>query len=295
MKKISILLSLLLLILLAVVACTDAATDAETDASTDGVTTPPETEVASEASTEADIPAETESTPAPDTDKVTEGPSEILTEVPTEAPTVPPEWLTYIETEKNIPTEAPTEAPTEPVGDTSKPVTLIDADQLNSEKGKYNLDNGIIANDDYVTIVPTGEDPYYYPAYNFLGARYVIIKYRTSNCDGLYMQIYLASSGTGPQDDSTMLEGQLVGDGEWQYLVIDTKPLIDAGKLNGKTVAYLRFDPLDPGYLRDENGEIVTEGTNKLRGTMPEGASIDVAYIAFCNAPDTMQNMEAEN
>ena len=275
MKKLLLLLSILLIALLTVAACNDSA-------STDGQATSADTgATVAEATTEALDPAETLA-------------ESIAPEEPTEAPTVPPEWLTYIETEKYIPTEAPTEAPTEPVGDTSKPVTLIDAEQLNTDKGKYNLDNGIVANDGYVTIVPTGEDPYYYPAYNFLGARYVIIKYRTSNCDGVYMQIYLASSGTGPQDDSTMLEGRLVGDGEWQYLVIDTKPLIDAGKFNGKTVSYLRFDPLDPGYLRDENGEILTEGTNKLRGTMPEGASIDVAYIAFCNAPDTMQNMEQQ-
>ncbi len=284
MKKAPILLSVLLLILLAVVACTNAS---DTEGATDTDTTSADTAV-----TEAELSTDTQEAPASPTDST----AEVPTETPTEAPTVPPEWLTYTETEKDIyiPTEEATEAPTEPVGDTSKPVTLIDADQLNTEKGKYHMDNGIVVNDGYITIVPSGEDPYYYPAYNFLGARYIIIKYRTATCDGLYMQLYLASSGTGPQDDSTMLEDRLIGDGEWHYLVIDTKPLIDKGKFNGKTVSYLRFDPLDPGYLRDENGNIITEGTNKLRGTMPDDASIDVAYIAFCNAPDTMQNMENE-
>ncbi len=272
MKKLPLLLALLLIALLTVVACNDSTADEEQNTA------------ASENTAVTEISAEPGTSAAPESE-----------EEPTEAPTVPPEWLTYIETEKYIPTEAPTEAPTEPVGDTSKPVTLLGPDRLNTDKGKYHMDNGIEVNDGYITIVPSGEDPYYYPAYNFLGARYVIIKYRTSNCDGLYMQLYLASSGEGPQDDSTMVEDRLIGDGEWHYLVIDTKPLIDAGKFNGKTVSYLRFDPLDPGYLRDENGEILTEGTNKLRGTMPDGASIDVAYIAFCNAPDTMQNMEKES
>lgn len=284
MKKVPILLSVLLLILLAVVACTNAS---DTEGATDTAAISADTAV-----TEAELPTDTQEASASPTDSTTEAP----TETPTEAPTVPPEWLTYTETEKDIdiPTEEATEAPTEPVGDTSKPVTLIDTDQLNTDKGKYHMDNGIVVNDGYITIVPSGEDPYYYPAYNFLGARYVIIKYRTATCDGLYMQLYLASSGTGPQDDSTMLEDRLIGDGDWHYLVIDTKPLIDKGKFNGKTVSYLRFDPLDPGYLRDENGNIVMDGTNKLRGTMPDNASIDIAYIAFCNAPDTMQNMENE-
>lgn len=283
MKKTLILLSVLLLILLAVAACTNASDTEGTD---------PAATSADTVLTEAELPTDTEEVPDSPTDSATEAP----TETPTEAPTVPPEWLTYTETEKDIyiPTEEATEAPTEPVGDTSKPVTLIDAEQLNTEKGKYHMDNGIVVNDGYITIVPSGEDPYYYPAYNFLGARYIIIKYRTATCDGIYMQLYLASSGTGPQDDSTMLEDRLIGDGEWHYLVIDTKPLIDKGKFNGKDVSYLRFDPLDPGYLRDENGNIITEGTNKLRGTMPDDASIDVAYIAFCNAPDTMQNMGNE-
>ena len=146
-----------------------------------------------------------------------------------------------------------------------------------------------------MTIVPTGEDPYYYPDYNFSGARYVVVKYRTANCDGLYMQLYLASNGTGPQDDSTMVQDRLVGDGEWHYLVIDTQSLMNAGKYDGKTVAYLRFDPLDPGYALDENGKIMTdENGNKLRGSMPDGASLDVAYIAFCHAPDTMEKLESQ-
>ena len=275
MKKLLLFLSLLLVLLLAVAACDKKSGEAETQ---DGST---------EAIQETTQPAE----PG-------ESPSDISTEAPTEAPTVPPEWLTYTETEKiiEIPTEAPTEAPTEDLGDPTVPVTVLGTDKLTSNNGIYHLDNGIVDNGDYVTIVPTGEDPYYYPAYNFLGGRYIIIKYRTANCDGVYMQVYLASSGTGPQDDSTMLQAQLVGDGNWNYLVIDTKPLRNAGKYDGKTVAYLRFDPLDPGYALDADGEIMKdENGNSLRGSMPEGASLDVAYIAFCNAPDTMQNLESES
>ncbi len=273
MKKILILLALCLAAMLVVVACNEnpSTEDPATDVPTGAV-------------------AESEVTKAPSL--------EVTSEEPTEAPTVPPEWLTYTETEKiiEIPTEAPTEAPTEDPKDTTKPVTVLGTDKLTSNKGIYHLDNGIADNGDYVTIVPTGEDPYYYPGYNFLGARYVVIKYRTSNCDGLYMQLYLASNGTGPQDDSTMIQDKLVGDGNWNYLVIDTQSLIDSGKYNGTTVAYLRFDPLDPGYKLDENGKIVTDGNgNKLRGTMPEGASLDVAYIAFCHAPDTMQKMETQS
>ena len=270
MKKILILLSLLLAALLTVVACQKASDPLDL----------PGTEAPT-----ADVSALT-------TER--EGP----TESPTEAPTVPPEWLTYTETDKviEIPTEAPTEAPTEEPKDTSKPVTVLSVDKLTSTKGIYHLDNGIIDHGDYVTIVPTGEDPYYYPDYNFLGGRYVVIKYRTSSCDGIYMQVYLASSGTGPQDDSTMLQDQLIGDGNWHYLVIDTKPLMNSGKYDGETVAYLRFDPLDPGYALDGNGQIMTdERGNKLRGEMPADAALDVAYIAFCHAPDTMEKLEAQS
>lgn len=272
MKKILILLSLLLIALLTVAACNESSDPSDTT---------------------GDLSATDAQTEAPDGSVV-----DTPTEEPTEAPTVPPEWLTYTETEKIVetPTETPTEAPTEELKDASKPVTVLGVDKLTSTQGIYNLDNGFVDHSDYVTIAPTGEDPYYYPAYNFAGARYIVVKYRTSNCDGLYMQLYLASNGTGPQDDSTMVQDQLVGDGEWHYLVIDTKSLIDAGKYNGETVAYLRFDPLDPGYALDENGEIVTnENGTKLRGTMPEGASIDVAYIAFCHAPDTMEKLESES
>ncbi len=273
MKKLLLCLSLLLIVTLVIAACGGKNNETETD--TGSV----------EATQDATEPSE------PD-----ESASDASTEVPTEAPTVPPEWLTYTETEKiiEIPTEAPTEAKTEATDDPTTPATVLDTDKLISNKGIYHLDNGIIDHGDYVTIVPTGEDPYYYPAYDFPGGRYIIIKYRTSNCDGVNMQVYLASSGTGPQDDSTMLEGQLVGDGNWNYLVIDTQPLINSGKYNGKTVAYLRFDPLDPGYARDENGEILKDANgNNLRDTMPEGATLDVAYIAFCHAPDTMQNLES--
>lgn len=219
-------------------------------------------------------------------------------EVPTEAPTVPPEWLTYDETEKviEIPTSAPTEEPeTEAPADPAVPAIVLGTDELTSQQGIYDLANGFTVTDGYVTITPTGADPYYYPKYSFTGARYIIIKYRTSNCDGVYMQAYLASSGTGPSDDGTMVQGRLVGDGNWNYLVIDTQPLIDAGKYDGKTVSYLRFDPLDPGYALDENGEKYKDaGGHWVRATMPAGATVDVAYIAFCHAPDTMQNLEAE-
>ena len=266
MKKLWICLSLLLTVVLMAAACNEK--ENVPDSETEKGTVADETESAADHETEA----------------------------PTEAPTVPPEWLTYIETEKviEIPTEVPTEAETEAPGDPTTPVTVLGTDKLTSTKGIYHLDNGIADNGDYVTIVPTGEDPYYYPDYHSPGGRYVIIKYRTSNCDGIYMQVYLASSGTGPQDDSTMLQGQLIGDGSWHYLVIDTKPLMNAGKYDGKTVAYLRFDPLDPGYALDENGEILEDANgNKLRAAMPEGATLDVAYIAFCHAPDTMQNLES--
>lgn len=265
MKKLLVVLSLLLAASMTAVACNQAGDHDDPEAS--GL---PET-------------------------NVSETPSAEATEEPTEAPTVPPEWLTNLETEKviEIPTEAPTEPVTEAVGDPAVPATVLGIDKLTSIQGRYNLEKGIADNGDYVTIVPTGEDPYYYPAYNFSGGRYIIIKYRTSTCDGVNMQVYLASNGTGPSDDSTMLEAPLVGDGNWNYLVIDTQPLIDAGKYDGKTVAYLRFDPLDPGYKRDENGEIMMEGSTKLRETMPENATVDVAYIAFCHAPDTMQNLES--
>ena len=79
MKKLLLFLSLLLVLLLAVAACDKKSGEAETQ---DGST---------EAIQETTQPAE----PG-------ESPSDISTEAPTEAPTVPPEWLTYTETEKII-------------------------------------------------------------------------------------------------------------------------------------------------------------------------------------------------
>ena len=107
------------------------------------------------------------------------------------------------------------------------------------------------------------------------------------------MQTFLDSYTDGPKDDSTMVQGALIGDGQWHYLVLDTKPIMDIGEYDGEYVSHIRFDPLESGYVLDENGNRLEDEEGRFpRQPLPEGASVDVAYIAFCHAEDTMQNLE---
>lgn len=279
MKKLLLCLSLLLVLVLVAVACDSAPVDGgETQANTGDAIADATNEVTDAATLEEATPTDAATLPV---EEPTEAPTEAPTEEPTEAPT-----------------EAPTEPATEP--DPTIPAHIIDAEMLADQtiiQSPHSHDlkgeNAVVLNDGYVTITPDAGDPYYYPERYFDGARYIIIKYRTTNADGAVMQVYLDSYSEGPKDDSTMLQGTLVGDGEWHYLVLDTQPLMDSYDYDGEFVSHLRFDPLESGYLLDENGEkYQDEDGFWARNPLVTGASVDVAYIAFCHAENTMEIYE---
>ena len=259
MKKLLLIAILMLALVFTVVACT---TD-EPAVTTDGETTA------------APVP---ETTAEPDDDT-------------TAAPetTVAPETTAAPETTEEVTTEEQT---TEEVttADPSLPVNLFDAEAL-KPAAPMNITSAEIV-DGVLHVVPSNADPYWTAFGKVDGARYVAIRYR-SDATGADIQFYLASTGDGPVDDSTMLRQPIIADGEWHLIVIDTQPLIDAGKYDGKFVSYFRFDPLEAGYILDENGEpYKPDGQNYARYELPEGSSIDVDYIGFFNSVEYAEDWD---
>ncbi len=141
--------------------------------------------------------------------------------------------------------------------------------------------------DDHLHIVPTIGDPYYVPFSQVTGGRYIAIKYRSDNAEGMAIQFYMASTGTGPVDDTTMLRQPINGDGEWHVALFDTQSMIDAGIYDGSYISYFRFDPMDCEYMLDENGERFQDDQGLwARYEIPVGAYIDIAYIAFFDSAE---------
>ena len=132
----------------------------------------------------------------------------------------------------------------------------------------------------YNHFVPTGPDPNFMLFNNQTGSRYVVIKYRTEYHANL--QVYLGSEGSGPKDDTTMLQDVLNSDGEWHLLILDTQELVDRGVYDGSTAAYLRFDVMEAGYILNEDGEPFRDANGTWqKEPLPNGATIDIAYLAF--------------
>ena len=267
MKKLLLIAILMLALVFTVVACTETPAGTDTTASDTTAETPTE-----EATTEAP----TEETPTEEV--TTEAPTEeVTTEEPTEAPT----------------TEAPTtEEPTEPeTVDPMAPANVFEAEDITTLTGQNGIASAEIV-DGVLHVVPNSPDPYWYPFASVEGARYVVIRYRT-DATGADIQFYIGSTGTGPSDDSTMLRQPAVADGEWHLAIIDTQSLIEAGKYDGATVAYFRFDPLEAGYMLDENGEpYKPDGTNFARYELPEGCSIDIDYVGFFHCVEAAEAYE---
>ncbi len=272
MKKHLILLALSLILAVSVVACNGNDTPNETTADTTVADTAQQ-ETPSESEEDTD-PADTD--PAKDTDP-SDGtdPEPETTEEPGET-TKEPET-----TEKpEVPTQPPVE--TDPA-ELMKPVSVFDADALNNDAGANYIES-MTRTDNYLTIIPNASDPHYYPFSNEDGGRYIAIKYR-SNAAGTAVQLYIASSGTGPLDDSSMLRQSTIADGQWHIAVFDTESLYNAGIYDYEYVSYFRFDPLECDYKLNEEGNPYMENGTYARYPMPEGASIDVQYIAFFNDP----------
>lgn len=275
MKKLLLVALLMLALVITAVACNGN----ETVETTAGETTAAQTPATAEPE---------DSTAAPETP--TEAP-----EVPTEAPEVPTEAPEVPTEAPEVPTQAPvvtTEPETEAPVDPMAPINVFEAADIQTITGgdPKNLTQDCVSIvDNYLHIVPIGADPYWYPFASVDGGRYVAIRYRT-DATGADMQLYIASSGNGPTDDTTMIRLAVVADGEWHLAVFDTQSLIEAGKYDGEYVSYFRFDPLEAGYLLNENGETYkNEDGSWARHTLPEGCYIDVEYIAFFNSAEAAE------
>ena len=334
MKKLLICLSLALVLVLTAVACTEGSVSDETAAGTGAVTeagaaTTVVTEAATKAATEATTAAATEAatqaavetnneTVAETNDEtVAETNNETVAEtndetvaetndetvvetvVETNAET-PVETAAPVETQPE--TQPETEPETEP--DPTVPAKVYTPDDIvwafELGNGGHHLvdDDGnymLVDNGDYVTITPTGGDSQFVLDRAVNGARYIIIKYRANaQCDGLTMQFYTDSWNDRPADDTVMVDGVINGDGEWHLMVLDTQDMEATDMYDGRFMSYFRFDPVDSGYKTDENGDLIGGGGNYERYDLPEGASIDVAFIALCHLPDVMGEVEGD-
>ncbi len=262
MKKLLIIALLALAVMLTMVACNTGDDPANDDTSTDSVAAESSFETDSENGT--DESAETQSDSESVTDSETETETETESETETEDPYAPTEfysadWLVGMD---NI---NPNEGTNEPVLDPTGT---------------------------YVTITPLTNDYYYYPLGSYFdGDRYVSIKYRTDNADGMSMQIYIGSDTI--HNDNDMLKLPVEADGEWHLAVFDAMLVNDQeiditgqtgtpGYYDGSFVSFFRFDPLDCDYiLNDEGMAWKDENDVWVRWDKPEGAYIDVEYIAF--------------
>lgn len=238
--------------------------------------------------TSVETPTEDPTEEEPTEEATTETPTEedLSEEVTTEKPTEKP---IEIPTEK--PTAKPTEAPTDPETDPMEPVNVFVAADISTVTSDSPIDltqDCLTLEDGYIHVVPGGPDPYWYPFAGVEGARYVAIRYRT-DATGADIQMYIGSTSNCPSDDSTMLRQPVIADSEWHVAIFDTQSIINTGKYDGTYVSYFRFDPLEAGYILDENGlPYKPDGLNYARYPLPEGCSIDVAYIGFFHNEDAV-------
>ena len=275
-KKLFILLALLVAMTLVFVACKDDPT-------------PPDDTTVADQPTEEPTQGEEDPTQAPDTDPETPEPG---TDEPDEPTTPAPDTD---EPETPAPDTDEPETPEPETADPMEPVNVFDAEDIQTVTGgdPNNMTQDCLTLEDgFVHIVPIGPDPYYYPFAGVDGARYVAIRYRT-DATGADIQMYIGSTGGGPSDDSTMLRQPVVADSEWHVAIFDTQSLIDAGKYDGKYVSYFRFDALEAGYKLNENGETYkNEDGTWARYSLPEGCSIDVAYIGFFHSEEAAKKYD---
>ena len=168
------------------------------------------------------------------------------------------------------------------------PVYIIKAKDMmitNANQMKYEKEDG------YVHFIPTGGDPNFLLFNNQTGSRYAVVKYRTEYQANI--QIFLGSEGSGPKDDTTMLEQALIADGQWHLAIFDTQTLVDRGVYDGTTAAFLRLDVMESGYVLDENGEPTKDANGAwLKLPLPEGSTIDIAYFAFFETEEKINKFE---
>ena len=246
MKKLLLIAILMLALVFTVAACKTEPTTNETTA---GETTA--------------APALVETTAEP-ADETTAAAPEETTVAPVETTEAP------VETTEAPAPETTEEPEPETTADPMLPVNVFEADDLSTLTGQNGLASVEIV-DGVLHVVPSSPDPYWYPFAGVDGARYIVVRYKT-DATGADVQLYIGSSGSAPTDDSSMLRVPATADGEWHLAIFDTQSLIDAGIYNGSYVSYFRFDPLEAGYMLDENGQpYKPDGLNYARYELPEG------------------------
>ena len=151
-----------------------------------------------------------------------------------------------------------------------KPVLLLEGEDLNVSGGSqmknvtYSYDKGS------VTLTPTGADPSYMIFREETGiAPFMAIRYRT-NTRGVEGEIHAASTGTSPNGRTDRITFDYIPNGQWHTAVVDLSE-IAAYDATAHTVTYLRYD-----FFHSGSG-------------MPNGASLEVEYIAFFDAADEAQ------
>ncbi len=181
-----------------------------------------------------------------------------------------------------------------PTFNTTDPMHVITAETLVKAQGSCGRFTTDLV-DDYCVVTPTGKDPYFYPMSSLdKPVKYVVIVYRSDSAVNTTIQFFMGSSGTAPEDDTSMLETAVVADGQWHAHGFDVQPLIDNGAYNGKNTTFFRFDPLESGYVLDENGQPYKEGDVWVKHPLPEDASIDVRFIAFFETEEQYQGFNME-
>ena len=250
MKKLLILVALVTVIAMTLVACKDDKTPAETTGS-DVTTVAPE---------------ESSDTPtAPEDD----------TTAPEDDTTVPEDDTTAPEDDTTVTPDGPT--------------NIFDANALIQQvEGTSGGRVTAVVNDNVITYTPQHRDPYYFPFKEVRGDRYLVIKYRT-NTKNLNIQFFIASSGSKPSNDKTMMQAPVVSDGEWNLAIFD---LSDIPGYDCEFVSYFRFDVLESGYVLDEYGEPIQDDKGLVKVPLPEDATIDVEYVAFFPTEEAAMNYE---
>ena len=179
-----------------------------------------------------------------------------------------------------------------PTFNTTTPKNILTPKMLTVTTGANNVTSVDVV-EDYVHIVPGATDPFYYPLANFTAGRYVVYVYRANNCGNTTTQFFMGSYVSGPSDDSSMLETNVISDGQWQTHIFDTQSLIDAEIFDGKLAQYFRFDVLEAGYKLNESGEAYKEESGGwAKEPIPEGATIDFKCVAFF---DTLEDAQGFN
>lgn len=165
------------------------------------------------------------------------------------------------------------------------PTLIYNAENLPKEEEQYRQHMTEIRHDDYntYTVLSGCNDPYVYLFQNSpttYGSRYAVVKYRTSTPD-MVTQIFMGSTQDDATTDNQKIQQALIADGEWHLAILDTEEIgSDLLDHTQRVTKFIRFDVMAK----------VDANNNPL--TLPDGASIDVAYLAFFESAEDALNYE---